>query len=63
MAICMQCQRQLNYNDIGAYKKFVNKGAEQFLCRSCLARKFNVSEELIEEKIIQFKEQGCSLFV
>lgn len=34
-----------------------------FLCRICLARELDVSPELIDEKIEEFKKQGCTLFV
>lgn len=59
----MQCGKALTYNEIGAHKKFINRGARQFLCRSCLAASLNVDPELIDKKIEQFKLQGCTLFV
>lgn len=63
MSLCKNCQKDLTFNDIGAYKKFVNRGATEFLCKSCLAKKLDVPLEIIEEKIKVFKKQGCSLFV
>ena len=63
MSLCMTCQKELSFNDIGAYKKFVNRGATEFLCKSCLAKKLDVPLEMIEEKIKVFKKQGCTLFV
>ena len=27
MSACFQCGKELTYNEIGAYKKFVNRGA------------------------------------
>lgn len=60
---CMQCGKALTYNEIGAHKKFINRGARQFLCRGCLAASLNVDPELIDRKIEQFKLQGCTLFV
>ena len=59
----MQCGKALTYNEIGAHKKFINRGARQFLCRNCLAASPNVEPELIDRKIEQFKLQGCTLFV
>ena len=63
MSLCKVCQKELSFNDIGAYKKFVNRGATEFLCKSCLAKKLDVPLEMIEEKIKVFKKQGCTLFV
>lgn len=60
---CMQCGKNLSFNEIGAHKKFINRGARQFLCRNCLAESLNVDSELIDAKIEQFKLQGCTLFV
>lgn len=59
----MQCGRCLTFNEIGAYKKFVNRGSREFLCKDCLARKLDVTVEEIDKKIEQFKLQGCTLFV
>ena len=63
MTGCGNCGKALTFNEIGAYKKFVNRGSRSFLCKTCLAAKLGVTEELIDEKIEQFKAQGCTLFV
>ncbi len=63
MSSCMQCGRQLTYNDIGAHKKFINRGSKDFFCKSCLAEKLDITVEDIDRKIEQFKLQGCTLFV
>lgn len=63
MAECMRCSKRLCRDDIGAYKKFVDRGSTTFLCKECLAERLGVSTALIEEKIAYFKEEGCCLFV
>ena len=63
MTSCMQCGKALTHNEIGAHKKLINRGAEEFLCRECLAEKFKVPPERIDEKIEQFKRHGCTLFI
>ena len=63
MATCMKCGKQLTFNEIGAHRKFINRGSNSFLCRICLAKRLDVPPELIDEKIEQFKKQGCTLFV
>lgn len=63
MSGCMQCGKALTFNEVGAYKKFVNRGSTSFLCKACLAAKLNLTVEDIDRKIEQFKAQGCTLFV
>lgn len=63
MADCMQCGKTLTHNEIGAHRKFINRGATEFYCRDCLAAHLGVAPERIDEKIRQFKQQGCTLFV
>ena len=55
MARCMQCGKELTHNEIGAHRKFI--------CKQCLSKHLGVTPELIDEKIEQFKRQGCTLFV
>ena len=63
MSVCIKCGRDLSYNEIGAYRKFVNRGAKEFLCKQCLAEKLGITPERINRKIEEFKLQGCTLFV
>lgn len=62
MPECICCGIPLSRNDVGATKKLVNRGAEEFLCIPCLAVKFKVDVALIEKKIGEWREQGCMLF-
>ena len=61
-AVCMQCGKDLTNDEIGIYRKMVNRGALEFMCKSCLAAWFDCEEELIDRKIAQFKRMGCGLF-
>ena len=63
MGQCFQCDRQLTADEIAVYRKLVNRMADQFLCKACLAAYFDVSEDKIDKKIEQFKRIGCLLFV
>lgn len=60
---CAGCGRSLNKDEIALTKKLINRGAEKFFCLTCLAKSFSVSEELLKEKIEQFKRMGCTLFL
>ena len=63
MPCCIRCGKELNSIDIGAYKKFINRGSTEFMCKSCLADELKVPEELIDKKIEHFKKQGWTLFL
>lgn len=60
--ICMKCGKPLTYNEIGAHKRFINRGSTSFLCKRCLAERLGISTEFIDDKIEHFKRQGCTLF-
>lgn len=62
MSNCIKCGKELSGNDIGLTKKLINRGSTEFLCINCIAEKFDCTKELLEEKIRQFKESGCTLF-
>ena len=62
MSNCKKCGKELRGNDIGLTKKLINRGSTDFLCIDCIAEKFDCTKELLEEKIRQFKESGCTLF-
>ncbi len=62
MSRCKKCGKELSGNDIGLTKKLINRGSTEFLCIDCIAEKFDCTKELLEEKIRQFKESGCTLF-
>lgn len=59
---CMRCGRQLERDEKALYRKLFNRGANQFLCLTCQAEHFRVTEDLLREKIEEFREYGCSLF-
>ena len=60
---CIKCGSELTKDDIGLHKKFVNRGAEEFMCIDCLCERFDITREFAEERIKWFKEQGCTLFL
>lgn len=61
---CSTCGKQeLDKNEIGVCKKLLGRKIEKFLCFQCLASYLDVTVEDVLEKVEQFKEQGCTLFV
>lgn len=59
---CAVCGRRISKDERALTKKMVNRGAESYLCLDCLAQKFETTVETLREKIVEFKEMGCTLF-
>ena len=59
---CIRCGAVLGKDDVALTRKMVNRGAEKFYCISCLADHFELTEEVLLEKIREFKAMGCTLF-
>ena len=59
---CARCGAVLQQDDIALTRKMINRGAERFFCISCLAEHFELTEEILREKIREFKAMGCTLF-
>ena len=60
---CTACGKTLSAYDVGFYKKLVNRGAEgPYMCISCTAAYFSLSEEQAWEMIRRFQHMGCMLF-
>lgn len=62
MPDCFKCGKELSPDEVGLYKKLVNRGSVKFMCISCTTDYFKVSVSDLEEKIIQYKKMGCTLF-
>ncbi len=63
MEKCIKCNEELDRDEIALHKKLFGKTATKFMCKSCVAKYLSVSVELLDEKIKQFKEVGCKLFI
>ena len=58
---CKACgKKPLSKNEVGISKKLLGDGT--LYCLDCLAEFLEVEVRDIEEKIEEFKEQGCELF-
>ena len=62
MAKCMKCGREISGDEIGLHTKLINRGATEWMCITCLADFYKCTEELLRDKMEQFREQGCMLF-
>lgn len=63
MNVCISCAKELSFNEVGATRKFINRGSTVFYCKDCLAGKLGVTVRDIDRKIEEFRQQGCTLFV
>lgn len=63
MSECIKCNRHLSEDEIGLYKKMINRGSEKFMCIHCLAEYLHTTEDVLRDDIEYFREQGCSLFM
>lgn len=59
---CMHCSVHLSSDEIGLYKKMINRGAERGLCIRCLSAELGVSVDELKERIEYFRSLGCTLF-
>lgn len=59
---CGRCGVKVTADEIGATKKFVNRGSQVYFCLDCLAESFEVTRQDLEKKIVYFKNMGCTLF-
>jgi len=62
MKNCVECHAKLTKDEIALNKKLISKNTREFLCLNCLSNFFSTDREILEDKIIQFKEEGCTLF-
>ena len=60
---CVSCGKDLfKKNEIGINKKLLGDTTTAYYCMDCLAEYLGVTVQDIEDKIEEFKEQGCKLF-
>lgn len=60
---CVACGAEnLSKDTVGINKKLLGTDVENIFCMTCLADYLGVTVEELEEKIEEFKEQGCTLF-
>ena len=61
--VCFECGRKITNDEIGIYKKIINRGAVDCLCIDCLAKFVGCEVDELRERIEFFRKQGCTLFI
>ena len=63
MATCYVCgKNDLSKDEIGLTKKLIDKESKVFYFIECLAEQLEVTVEELENKLADFKAEGCTLF-
>lgn len=60
---CIECGKPVDFEAMALYRKLINRGAEDFMCKKCLASFLRVSVEALDRKVIEFRKAGCTLFL
>lgn len=63
MKNCFECQRNLSKDEVALCRKLLGRNIQQFLCINCLGNYLDIDVLMLQEKVEQFKEDGCSLFI
>jgi hypothetical protein len=60
---CCDCGKQLSKDEVALSRKLIDADTEDFYCICCFAEYIGCTEQDLIEKIQEFKEQGCTLFL
>ena len=61
--ICCDCGKTLKKDEVALTRKLIDPDAEDFYCLDCMAEYIGCTVEDLKVKILEFKEQGCTLFL
>lgn len=59
---CKFCGEVLKKDWIALNKKLIRRDLKEFMCLTCLAEDFYCTVEDLQDKIEEFKNDGCKLF-
>lgn len=60
---CIVCGKEgLDKDTVGLNKKLLSKNITEFYCLNCFAEYLECTVEDLQDKIEEFKEEGCTLF-
>lgn len=60
---CYDCGIKLIKDEIALSQKLIDIETEEFFCLQCLADNIGCTVDDLKDKIQEFKEQGCVLFL
>lgn len=60
---CEDCDRRIKSKEVLSMNmKYNGRNTNRFFCKKCLMKRLNMTKEQWNDKVKQFKDQGCSLF-
>lgn len=62
MSKCINCGKEVIPLEMNLTRKLVNRAADKFFCKTCLAKKYSCTEKELDEMAEKFRRQGCALF-
>ena len=60
---CSDCKKKLTKDEIALSRKLIDSDTKEFYCLDCFAENIGCNTEDLKDKIQEFKELGCSLFL
>jgi len=60
--VCINCGKLLFRLDKALHRKLISRGAEEFMCKHCLAEYFHTTEAHLDELAEYYRKEGCTLF-
>ena len=61
--LCCDCKEPLKKDEIALSKKLIDVDTEDLYCFNCLSEVIGCTVDDLKDKIQEFKEQGCTLFL
>ncbi|ERL25321.1 hypothetical protein [Mitsuokella sp. oral taxon 131] len=61
--LCIDCGKRLRKDEIALSQKLIDVDTMEFYCLDCLADYIGCTIDDLRDKIQEFKEQGCVLFL
>lgn len=59
---CHSCPGEVSPDAWALNLKIISRGAREFLCLACLAKRFKTTEEALLATAERYRNQGCVLF-
>lgn len=61
--LCCDCEKQLVKDEVALSQKMLGRKIADYYCVDCLAESLDCEQDDLYVKILEFKEQGCALFL
>lgn len=59
---CIVCGNEVGKDSQALCRKLLGRNVKKIMCLSCLSNYLEVDEEELQQRIEEFKSEGCTLF-